>query len=282
MAGKKWTTEELNYLFDNYENKTCSQIAKKLNRSTRSVQHKFNQEKLEKRKAKLGEIINGWKIIEIFNQYNGNQNVSMAKIKAINSDKVRITRLSLLSNNSIGHPDPKRLDNIERNTTHGMSKSRPYTIWSGMLNRCTNEKQGSYKNYGGRGIKVCEDWLIFENFWNWAKTSGYSEDLTLDRLDNDKDYCPENCQWATKTQQIINRRTTDHLMITAFGQTKHLIEWLSDNRCKTTNGSLRYRLQAGWEPEIAITKPAERKSKKNLTNWLKENYPNIFQEYKSL
>lgn len=282
MAGKQWKKEEIQFLKNNHEKLTCAEIAQKLNKTTRAVQHKYNQLGLEKRKAQVGEVVKGWKIVEIFSQYNGSQNVSMAKIESTTDNQKRTVRLSQLSNNHIAFPERKRPDNTERNTTHGMSKHSLYSTWAGMLNRCNNKKQISYENYGGKGIKVCNDWLEFNNFYSWANLNGYKENLTLDRRDGDKDYCPENCRWATKVEQSINRKTTDHLEIIAFGETKHIIEWLHDSRCKVSNLALRYRIKAGWQPERALTQPPERKSKKNLTNWLKETHPEIYEQYKLL
>lgn len=92
-------------------------------------------------------------------------------------------------------------------TPDGLSKTRLYRIWCGMRNRCSNPNQKNYRLYGGRGIKVCEEWLnSFEAFYTWALNNGYSAKLTIDRKDNDKGYTPENCRWVTQAEQIRNRR----------------------------------------------------------------------------
>jgi hypothetical protein len=148
-----------------------------------------------------------------------------------------------------------------------------------MKNRCLNPKQGAYKHYGGRGITICDGWMEFEKFAEWANQNGYQEDLTLDRVDNNGNYCPENCKWASKLEQTINKRCVPDETITAFGETKHLVEWAHDPRCGSTVAGLRYRIGAGWKPEDAILKPPERKHKASLKNWLQENYPDIYDEY---
>lgn len=91
------------------------------------------------------------------------------------------------------------------NKTHGLTGQRPYRIWEGMKRRCTSKSSVNYGRYGGRGISYTPEWESFENFWSDMQT-GYSDDLTLDRVDNNKGYSKENCRWATLSQQQRNRR----------------------------------------------------------------------------
>ena len=94
---------------------------------------------------------------------------------------------------------------IARNTTHGLNGTRIYNIWGGIKDRTLKPKNKHYHYYGGRGIKICEAWLDVRIFYDWAMSNGYSDELTIDRIDNDGDYCPENCRWTTKLIQQRNR-----------------------------------------------------------------------------
>lgn len=104
-------------------------------------------------------------------------------------------------------------DEVQRKrlTTHGQTsnsgfRTRLYGIWASMKTRCTNPKGDFYDMYGGKGIKVCSEWEQFATFMEWAISNGYSEELTIDRVNSDKHYCPENCRWTTNEIQTRNRQ----------------------------------------------------------------------------
>jgi hypothetical protein len=134
---------------------------------------------------------------------------------------------------------------------HGLSNTncRLYKTWESMKARCNNPKFNGYNNYGGRGIKICPDWVSFENFYRWAINNGYSDGLTIDRIDNNGNYEPGNCRWATRKTQARNRRTNKS--ITFDGITKTYAEW--DEYLGFPVGTIARRKIKNWSDEQAIT-----------------------------
>lgn len=132
--------------------------------------------------------------------------------------------------------------------THGMTDTSPYRSWSGMLSRCENTNDERYKDYGGRGIAVCDEWHDFEMFWGDMK-KGYAEGLTLDRIDVNGNYCPENCKWSTQKEQANNRR--NNVIISFNGITQTLSQWA--DMLGINYYTLSKRFNRGWSVERALT-----------------------------
>ena len=137
--------------------------------------------------------------------------------------------------------------------THGMTHTPIYNTWILMRRRCNDKQDNAYKNYGGRGIKVCERWNKFENF---LADMGpiYKPGLTIERRNNNGDYCPENCCWATRDEQAVNTRR-NHLF-TCGGKTQPLSIWAREFHAQHT--TILARLRRGWSIERAITEPVHK------------------------
>ncbi len=123
-----------------------------------------------------------------------------------------------------------------------------YNIWTGIRSRCQNKNGARWKDYGGRGIVVCERWKNFANFYNDMGPRPTKEH-SIDRINNTGNYEPENCRWATRKQQCRNAR--GNTMVEWRGETKCMAEW--EDTLKMKNGSLKVRLRRGWTIERALT-----------------------------
>lgn len=150
----------------------------------------------------------------------------------------------------------------QRQSTHKMSKTPLYKAWCNMKMRCTNPNYTDYYDYGGRGISVCEEWQSFDNFKEWAFKNGYKDEkkngknlLSLDRIDVNGNYCPENCRWATYSQQANNKRNTRRFYFD--GQYLTAREWSVITGINY--GTLVRRLhKPSWTIERALTEPTHK------------------------
>ncbi|MFJ1122234.1 hypothetical protein [Bacillus thuringiensis] len=147
------------------------------------------------------------------------------------------------------------------NYTHGFGNTRLHKCYSSMISRCYHEKDKSYKDYGGRGIGVCDEWReSFLNFREWALKSGYSDSLTIDRIDVNKWYAPENCKWSTKLEQANNKRSS--INVTYKNETKTLKQW-----CKELNlnySTIYTRIFTGnYDVVTAFEKPIRKMRENN-------------------
>lgn len=142
--------------------------------------------------------------------------------------------------------------------SHGRYNTRLYSVWSNMITRCYNPNSQKYPHYGGRGISVCEEWRTFSVFCEWALNNGYTDDLTIDRIDVNGNYEPANCRWVSWIVQERNR--TNNHVVTLNGQTKCLTEWC--NIYGISRGTVGTRIHRGWSVEDALTTPVGQKRPK--------------------
>lgn len=141
---------------------------------------------------------------------------------------------------------------------NGRERSKLRKVHAMMFKRCFDSNDDGFHHYGGRGITICSEWQDSEVFCNWAIEAGYrvGQGLQLDRIETDGPYSPENCRWATATENVRNRRNTR--MATAWGETKAVAAWVEDPRCMVIYGTLLSRLDRGMAPEKAISTPPHR------------------------
>lgn len=147
---------------------------------------------------------------------------------------------------------------IKRNVKHGGRYTRLYQTWIDMIRRCEKTNYPGFSLYGAKGITVCTEWHNFHSFKRWAYATGYSDDLTIDRIKNDVGYSPENCRWTTWRVQENNR--TNNTVYEYNGETHTLSEWAKVTGIHRATISRRI-LVYGWSIERALTEPVRKKIK---------------------
>lgn len=163
----------------------------------------------------------------------------------------------------------------EERTMHGESPtkgkrnaSKLYSVWLNMRSRCYNPKNKKYKDYGGRGISICSDWDDFLKFKKWSLENGFDESLTIDRINNNGNYCPENCRWINQKEQMRNTRV-NHLL-TYNGETKTMAEWSETTGIKYH--TLKQRINKyGYSVERSLTEPVAKHPECVNTPWSDDN-----------
>jgi hypothetical protein len=144
--------------------------------------------------------------------------------------------------------------------THKLSNTRIYSIWEAMKARCQNKHNKYYRHYGGRGIVLCDEWQKFEPFYEWSMNNGYMDNLTIDRIDSNGNYEPNNCRWSTRKVQANNTRR--NIYIEYNGKTKTQAEWA--DLLGISYDTMRWRFRH-WTIEKALTEPInESYSRKRL------------------
>lgn len=149
-----------------------------------------------------------------------------------------------------------------KSSRRGRATDRLNTIWVRMRSRCNSEADPAYPRYGGRGIRICEEWASFAAFERWALSNGYHPDLSIDRIDNDGGYNPSNCRWATRQTQ--NRNTSRNRLFTYRGRTACLPELVEGTGlCPST---VRSRIHRGWSVADAMERPLRPVTQKKRIN----------------
>lgn len=171
----------------------------------------------------------------------------LCQCKCGNTKVIRKDHLLSGATQSCGCLEKSNLKKLAFKPTHGHSSEPIYFVWNTMRQRCTNHNANNYKNYGARGIKVCDEWLKnFENFYEWAMAHGYRRGLTIDRIDVNGNYEPSNCRWVSQKVQQNNRRN-NHVI-----DGKTVTQWAES---KSINPQLvSQRLRKGWSLKQALDK----------------------------
>lgn len=199
---------------------------------------------MSKRKELAGQSFGSWYVEEF--------DVSRSKWKV----RCKCQSISYVSSHTLlsgKSTQCKKCRNITigyKNSTHGLSKTRLHGIWNMMKQRCNNPNQPKYKDYGGRGIKVCNEWQnSFESFYLWAMSNGYSDELSIDRIDVNGNYEPNNCRWVTNKVQSNNTRVNH--CVEYNGESHTMAEWAEITGIKRE--TIRERIKSGWSVERALT-----------------------------
>ena len=143
---------------------------------------------------------------------------------------------------------------ILSHTTHGLTEHPLYKVWRAMKERCYLPTNKRFEHYGGRGIKVCDEWKDdFVAFFEWSIRNGYEEGLSIDRINVDGNYEPNNCRWITMDEQSRNK--TSNILLTYNGKTQCIAEWSREVGIK--EATIRRRIKHGWSIEETLTTPVK-------------------------
>lgn len=224
---------------------------------------------LDLTKKKFGRLLP----LRIVGKDNQRNNVWLCRCKCGNKVKVRSSSLTSGNTLSCGCYHSARSSETLRSLRlsgkgnnghkpiHGMSKTSEYSIWCGMLARCYNPKNGSYRRYGGRGIKVCNRWK--HSFVDFFADMGFRPSLrySLGRKRNNGNYTPSNCSWETREEQSNNR--SSNIILTYKGESMTLTQW--SRRAGLPKTAIQSRLNCGWRISRALTTPLRKQKTKGLT-----------------
>lgn len=197
-----------------------------------------------------GQVFERLTVLEYLGR-NPKSNASMYRCKC-ECGKEIITRKSALKNGSTKSCGCLTRFSAGEKATHGMSDTPIYNVWKAMKRRCESPNDRAYENYGGRGIKLCEEWKDFSAFYRDMGDT-YKEGLTLERKDVNGNYTPENCLWATRRAQQNNRRVNHYINV--FGEKLSLAQ--AARKYNIHESTLYHRIDRGMPPEDAVTLPVK-------------------------
>lgn len=211
----------------------------------------------------IGDIFGRWKVIELDNEKSINDKRGrkyyfcecQCDNKTIKS--VRGDSLTSKKSTSCGCYNRERVS--ESTSKHNSSHSNLYDVWINIKQRCLNQNNPNYKNYGGRGITVCDEWINdFNNFQEWSITNGYQKGLNIDRIDNNKGYCPENCRFITYAENQNNKRTNAYIEFN--NEINTITNWAK--KLNMNPRTLITRIDTlNWSVKKALTTPVNTKRK---------------------
>ena len=205
---------------------------------------------METHDLEIGDKFNHWTVIDntprIIHRKSGDIVGYLCECDCYNKTQKIIDKYGLFSGHS------KSCGCIRRKT-HGKSHTKFYQQYYGMIKRCELKTHKEYKDYGGRGIKVCDEWRSnFQSFYDWSMSNGYEDGLTIERIDVNGDYCPENCQWIPLSKQMFNKR--NNIFLEYEGRILTLKEWSKQEGIFIPYGTILRRYHCGWSAKDILFK----------------------------
>lgn len=187
--------------------------------------------------------------------FKGRFRVALCRCDCGNIGKYEVQKLKSGNTGSCGCL--KKEHNRAYFTTHGCTKTPLHRVWLSIRDRCLNKNCKVYPSYGGRGVTICNEWENFEAFQAWAISQSYRKGLTVERVDNNAGYSPENCILATRATQNNNKR--NNVVIEYRGEKLNLAQWAK--KLGVNRETIKWRVKAGWSTERIFTTPMNHQSK---------------------
>lgn len=206
--------------------------------------------------VKIGDVFERWTIIGEAPRKHGMKRW-LCRCSCADQTIKSVVEYTLRSGSSKSCGCIRREEVRARMTKHGLESTRLYHIWQAMKWRCSCNTEPTFHTYKGKGITVCDEWQNFSTFAQWANENGYEDSLTIDRINVNLGYCPENCRWATYKEQANNKSVNREFSY--MGETHTVSEWCEILNINYT--TLMQRLNRGWSIERAVTQPIRKSGK---------------------